>query len=114
VLLKQVEELEELRTKAELSVRLAGEVANLRADQTQQNRKLRDMQVQRDDARAELANFREHMQRARDEARTNEVTAQADIRKLKGFLQRNAEDVRISCSSMYEHDADFVFAENLG
>ncbi|KAJ6581674.1 hypothetical protein B0H19DRAFT_1116255 [Mycena capillaripes] len=93
---EQVEEIPALRVQAERATGLAGEVAILRAEQVALRGEVRDANTQRDRERARA-------ERAEVDARravAAEGEAQTDLKKLRGFLERAAEDRHVQKNKM--------------
>lgn len=87
--------LDEVRAQAEKATALSGEVAILRAEQGQLRKELRKANEERDTA-LELAEMgKKQVLELRGSAQAADGDAQAEIRRLKGYLERNAEDVRV-------------------
>ncbi|KAJ7091477.1 hypothetical protein B0H15DRAFT_238666 [Mycena belliarum] len=88
----QLEGLDELKAQAERATRLGGEVTILRAEGVTLRQEIRDAKAQRDAAvereeqkTAQILVLQRKLDAAEGEART-------EIRRLKGFLERNADD----------------------
>ncbi|KAJ7180799.1 hypothetical protein C8R46DRAFT_593827 [Mycena filopes] len=85
---KKLEEAEGLREQAERATALAGEVAILRAEQTVKTKEMKDAYTKRDRERARAEAAEVEVRRAQK----LEAEAQAEVRRLKGFLERGKED----------------------
>ncbi|KAJ7917556.1 hypothetical protein B0H13DRAFT_2442055 [Mycena leptocephala] len=93
---KQLEDMEEVRRQAERATALAGEVAILRAEQLVLRREVKDANSQRDRERARVEASEAQVRRAQ----AAEGEALAEVRRLKGFLERGAENVQKNKTQM--------------
>jgi chromosome segregation ATPase len=93
---KQLEDMEEVRRQAERATALAGEVAILRAEQLVLRGEVKDANAQRDRERARVEASEAQVRRAQ----AAEGEALAEVRRLKGFLERGAENVRVFAECM--------------
>ncbi|KAJ7696504.1 hypothetical protein B0H17DRAFT_400443 [Mycena rosella] len=89
---KQLASMEEVKAQAEKATQLSGEVTHLRTDGVKLRQELKDASMQRDLAvkRATEADAQER--ELRENARTKDGVHAQEIRRLKGLLERNAED----------------------
>ncbi|KAK7025154.1 hypothetical protein R3P38DRAFT_2952983 [Favolaschia claudopus] len=85
---KKLEEIEGLRAQAERATALAGEVTILRETQVKLREEARDANARCDHERARVETSRAEVQRAREA----EAQAHGEVHKLKGFLERGAQD----------------------
>ncbi|KAJ7117814.1 hypothetical protein C8R44DRAFT_201530 [Mycena epipterygia] len=88
----QLTGLDEVVAQAEKATALSGEVAILRADQVQLKRELRRVNEERDTAMELAEKGKKQVLELRGSAQAADADAQAEIRRLKGYLERNAED----------------------
>jgi hypothetical protein len=93
----QIADAEALRAQAERATALAGEVAILRAEQRALRDEVRDAHASRERERARAETAEGAVRRA--EAAQGE--AQGEVRKLKGYLERAAEDVGVSVACVH-------------
>ncbi|KAJ6619915.1 hypothetical protein B0H10DRAFT_1129855 [Mycena sp. CBHHK59/15] len=89
---KQLDGIEEIRSQAEKATSLCGEVAILRSDQLDLRKRLKEANRQHDLALSAAEDGKTQVLQLREHAQTLEANAQAEIRRLKGYLERNAED----------------------
>ncbi|KAJ7043765.1 hypothetical protein C8F04DRAFT_1389860 [Mycena alexandri] len=85
---KKLEEAEAMREQADRATGLAGELAILRTEQMTRVSELKDAYMKRDRERARADAADAQVLRAQ----RLEAEAEAEVRKLKGFLERGTED----------------------
>ncbi|KAJ7446914.1 hypothetical protein B0H11DRAFT_2083783, partial [Mycena galericulata] len=85
-------EMAEIKVQAEKATTLSGEVAILRAERLDLRKVLQKANAERDLALELAEKGKAQVVELRGKAEAAEGDAQAEIRRLKGYLERNAED----------------------
>ncbi|KAF7370469.1 hypothetical protein MSAN_00678700 [Mycena sanguinolenta] len=93
---KQLEGMDELRAQAERTMTLSGEVSILREEQRTLREETRDAKARCESERVRAATIETQVRRAE----TAEKEGQTEIRRLKGLLERAAEDRNVQRNKM--------------
>ncbi|KAJ7781947.1 hypothetical protein DFH07DRAFT_792064 [Mycena maculata] len=89
---KQLEDMAEVKAQADKATTLSGEVAILRTDNLKLKKTLHEANTQRDRAIRLAEEGKAQVVELRGKAETAATDAQGEIRRLKGYLEQNAED----------------------
>ncbi|KAF7309917.1 hypothetical protein MIND_00364000 [Mycena indigotica] len=92
VLKKQLEDAQTLRDQADLVLQLKGEAALLRANNLKLRQDLKASEEQTDQAVKLVAERAQEVKKTQAKLDDIEVRGQSEIRRLKGLLERNADD----------------------
>ncbi|KAF8216682.1 hypothetical protein K438DRAFT_1797644 [Mycena galopus ATCC 62051] len=93
---KQQEGMDEVRAQADRAMALSGEVSMLRAEQRTLREEVRDANTRCDRERARVEASETQVRRAE----AAEKEAQSEVRRLKGLLERAAEDRNVQKNKM--------------
>lgn len=100
----QLDQMAEIKAQTDKVTTLSGEVAILRAEILDLRKVLQTANTERDLALGLAEKGKEQVVELRGKIEAAATDAQTEIRRLKGYLERNAEDVRILISKMFVSD----------
>ncbi|KAJ7145310.1 hypothetical protein C8R43DRAFT_1012277 [Mycena crocata] len=96
----QLVELNEVKAQAARTTALSGEVTILRAEQLDLRKELKASNERRDEAREQVERGNAQVAALQDMTHAANVDAEAEMRRLKGYLERNADDRNLQKKKM--------------